>query len=240
MIDIDRRREDRYNALIDDIRYTKRQQWQVTYYILLFNFALVVLLTILEVNNHKSGFIGSFNVFGSLHSSPIVIVSFLATFISLLFQANYLRDIYRYRKQRDWIQKILSKNAVPKYTIKNVLVRNWVLGASFCLLSLLSYGILVMSYYGLGIQIVYAILTSLLFFTLLFMWVIFQLIRFSRFWICKNGAYVEFYLLKTGRKQGTCGQRYKLGKTTRCIIRADNGREYHVPVDQVIGRIKQS
>ncbi|MFC2075446.1 hypothetical protein ACFLT7_00020 [candidate division KSB1 bacterium] len=240
MTDIDARRADRYKVLIDDIRYTKKQQWQITYYILLFNIALVTLLTLLEINNKSSGLIESFDVFGSLYSGPIVIVSFIATYISLLFQANYWRDLYRYRKQKQWIQEKLCKKAVPKYAIKSALMNNWVYGLSFLILPLLSYGILVISYYGLGIQIVYAIFTSILFYTILLSWVIVQLIRFSRFWICKKGAYVEFYLLKTGRKQGACGQRYRLRETIRCIISADNGIEYHVPVDQVVRRIRRS
>lgn len=63
----------RYKILIDDIRYSKRQQWIITYYILLFHFGL---FSLLKLNFLSFLIVFLFSLFATILATIVLLISY--------------------------------------------------------------------------------------------------------------------------------------------------------------------
>jgi len=79
-----------YKIFLDDIRYSKRQQWIITYYILLFHFGL---FSLLELN--------------ALSFVIIFPCSLISTTVATIMLWIYYFDLKVYRKKKDDLAKEL-------------------------------------------------------------------------------------------------------------------------------------
>ena len=65
---------ERFKIFIDDIRYTKRQQWIITYYILLFHFGL---FSLLKIEFLSFLIVLHFSLFTSILATVVLLISYL-------------------------------------------------------------------------------------------------------------------------------------------------------------------